>query len=107
MTTRPPHKRRNEEEARGYKSRASNNQLHLTGNSFDLRTGLDGGGTAIVSGPTVAALGRGEPGDIPARSRQTGDKPGTDRIDTVGHDNRDGCGRLHGRNRVRIEPGDE
>jgi ATP dependent DNA ligase C terminal region len=44
---RPPHKRRNEEEeARDPKAGASNNQLQLTGNSFDPRTGLDGGGTA-------------------------------------------------------------
>ena len=34
MTKRPPHKRRNEEEARDPKSRASNNRLHLLrGNS--------------------------------------------------------------------------
>src|SRR5258707_15823026 len=35
VTTRPPHKQRNEEEARDPKAGASNNQLHLTGNSFD------------------------------------------------------------------------
>src|SRR2546425_296641 len=34
-------------------------------------------------------------------------KPGTDRIDTADHDDRDGRGRLHGRNRNRIEPGDD
>src|SRR6266581_4175822 len=41
------------------------------------------------------------------RWRQTGDESGTDRIDTVGHDNRDGRGRLHGRNRIWICPGDD
>jgi hypothetical protein len=59
VTMRPPHKRCNEEEeARDPKAGASNNQLHLTGNSFDPRTGLDGGGTAIVSGLTVGTSGQ-------------------------------------------------
>ena len=49
----------------------------------------------------------GEPGDVPAGARQTGDKPGTDRIDTAGHDDRDGRGRLHGRNRDRIASGND
>ena len=44
----------------------------------------------------LAARIRGEPGDVTAGARQTGDKPGTDRIDTAGHDDRDGRGRLHG-----------
>jgi hypothetical protein len=48
-----------------------------------------------------------KPGDVPAGARQTGDKPGTDRIDTAGHDDRDGRGRLHGRNRVRIVSGND
>jgi hypothetical protein len=55
---RPPHKRRNEGGGSGPKSRASNNQLHLIGNSFDPRTGSDGGGTAIVSGLTVGTSGQ-------------------------------------------------
>ena len=55
----------------------------------------------------LAAGVQGEPGDVPARPRQTGDKPGTDRIGNVGHDDRDGRGRLHGRNRTRIDPGDD
>src|SRR5258707_13241214 len=43
----------------------------------------------------------GEPGDVPARSRQSGDEPGTDRINAVTHDNRDRRGRLHSSNRIR------
>ena len=46
-------------------------------------------------------------GDVPARSRQTGDKPGADRIETGGHNDGDGGGRLHGRDRYRIEPGND
>ena len=48
-----------------------------------------------------------EPGDVPARTRQIGDEPGTDWIGTVGHDNRDSCGRLHSRNGVRVIPGND
>ena len=51
----------------------------------------------------LAARVLSDPGDVPAGTRQTGDKPGTNRIDTAGHDDRDGRGRLHGRNRVRID----
>src|SRR6185437_12589980 len=46
----------------------------------------------------------GEPSNVPAGARQTGDKLGTDRVETC-YDDRDGCGRLHGRNRARIDPG--
>jgi hypothetical protein len=50
---------------------------------------------------------RGAPGDVTAGARQTGDKPGTDRIDTADHNNRDGRGRRRGRNYTRIGRGDE
>src|SRR5436190_20367497 len=56
---RPPHKTAQPEGGSEPKSRASNNQLDLTGNSFDPRSGLDGGGTAIVSeGADLARLPR-------------------------------------------------
>jgi hypothetical protein len=54
----------------------------------------------------LAASVRAEPGHVPAGVRQTGNEPGTDRIDTVGHDDWDGRGCLHRRNRIRIVPSD-
>jgi hypothetical protein len=58
-------------------------------------------------GVYLGARVRAEPGDVPAWARQTSDESGTDRIDTVSHDDRDDRSRLHRRNRIRIGPGDD